>query len=176
MYKSGHFGLSLTLYAPFLYFFLQSNRYLVGLLGLFIVTACSSLPDLDLKIKFIKHRGYSHTIVGAVVIGAIISVATFISYVYIINIISSFGLEMKYTAAMFAVMGFLFGFYGTLTHYAGDIVTPMGLKPLAPFSKKEYTLDLFYAKNKLANGGSLFLGFLITASVFGYHIYTQISI
>lgn len=176
MYKSGHFGLSLTLYAPFLYFFLQANEYLVALLGLLIVTACSSLPDLDLKISFIKHRGYSHTIIGALFIGLIIGVATFISYIYIINIISTFGLEMQYTAPMFAGMGFIFGFYGSLTHYAGDIVTPMGLKPFAPFSRKKYTLDLFYAKNKLANGGSLFLGFLITALVFGYHIYTQVSI
>jgi len=47
---------------------------------------------------------------------------------------------------------------GFLSHLAGDVITPMGLRPLRPWSRKKYTLDLVYAKIEWANEAFATLG------------------
>ncbi len=51
------------------------------------------------------------------------------------------------------LVGATFGgaFLGFLSHLAGDVITPMGIRPLRPWSSTRYTLDLVYAKNEWAN-------------------------
>jgi len=40
---------------------------------------------------------------------------------------------------------------GFASHLLGDVLTPMGLRPLQPWSDTKYTLDLVYASNSIAN-------------------------
>lgn len=168
-------GLSLLLYAPVLYLLITFDELLLAGVGLVIVAAYASVPDLDFKVPNVKHRGYSHSLIGAVVIAIPVSLATFISYTYINLLGQEYSLSIQYSPELMGLYGFVIGYYAVLTHYAGDIVTPSGIPILAPYSKKYYSLGLFYAKNKLANGFFLVLGFLVTILVFAYPIYTSIT-
>lgn len=47
-----------------------------------------------------------------------------------------------------------------LTHLVGDVITPMGIRPLYPFVPTSYTLDLVAARNPTANLALLSVGCL----------------
>lgn len=174
MYKSGHMGLSLLLYSPVLYLLIYIEEILLASVGLLIVISYASVPDLDFKVPKVKHRGYSHSLLGALIIAIPVSLFTYISYTYIKLLATDLSFGVKYSPEVMGVYAFIIGFYAVLTHYAGDVVTPSGIPILAPVSKKKYSLNLFYAKNKLANGLSLVLGILATSLVIGYPIYQSI--
>ena len=172
MYKSGHTGLSLLFYSPLLYLFIEFNELAFASIGLIIIISYSSVPDLDFKVPGVKHRGYSHSLIGAVIIALPMSIIAYFSYIYLNKLTVEFGGELAYSPMLMSVFAFILAFFAVLTHYAGDIVTPSGIPILAPVSKKKYSLNLFYAKNKLANGLSLFLGISATLTVVGMHIYS----
>lgn len=158
MYKSGHFGISLLCYAPILYLLIEINLLLAGFIGLFTVIVFCSTPDLDLKIPKVKHRGYSHTVLGAAFMSPFLGFFIAAVYHYGTVMFEFFNIDLIYSTGQIALVATVFAFFTLLTHYIGDIFTPTGLKPLAPFNKKRYTLDLFYAKNPLANGLACILG------------------
>lgn len=176
MYRSGHMGISLSLYSPILYFLIVSQEILLASVGLFIVIIAASLPDLDFRIPKIKHRGYSHSLVGAFVIATVLSISTFISYIYIVSIGNELLFSVSYSPEIMGVYGFVMGFFATLSHYAGDIITPSGIPILAPISKENKSFNLVYAKNKWANGLFFILGSLSTTLAIGYPIYTTVAV
>lgn len=167
--------MSLLLYSPVLYLLIFFNEFLLAGVGLIIVASYASVPDLDFKVPKVKHRGYSHSLVGAVIIAIPVGAATYISYVYIELLAQSFELPIAYSPEFMGIYGFVIGYYGVLTHYAGDIVTPSGIPILAPVSKKKYSLNLWYAKNRWANGIFLVLGIFATVGVFTYVLYSGIA-
>jgi hypothetical protein len=71
---------------------------------------------------------------------------------------------------------------GVLSHIAGDIITPAGVRifhPLLPkdvggfsISEKKYCLDLVYADNTLANVGFFLLGGAALGAV-GYLLFSE---
>lgn len=162
MYKSGHTGTSLFLYSPVLAAFVAYEKPILAAVGLLIIVTCSSLPDLDFKAPFVKHRGYSHSLIGAFVISLPIGLVSYVGSTYTHMIAESFGVSAPYTPEMLGLYGFGMGFFAILTHYAGDIVTPSGIPLLAPFSRTYYSLEWWYAKNPLANGLAFALGVFAT--------------
>lgn len=158
MYKSGHTGTSLLLYSPLLAAFVAYDKPILGAIGLMVILTCSSLPDLDFKAPVIKHRGYSHSLIGAALISLPIGGVVFIAYKYLNLMSSSIGVSAPHSPAFIGIYGVGIGFFAILTHYAGDIVTPSGIPILAPVSKKYYSLNWWYAKNPLANGLAFALG------------------
>jgi len=166
MYKSGHMGVSLLLYSPVLFAFLYYEKLFLAAVGLVIVTSFASVPDLDFKVPKIKHRGYSHSLIGALVIAIPIGIIGFFSYTYLQQMLLSVGVESQYSSTFVGLYCFGMGYFAVLTHYAGDIVTPSGIPILAPYSKTYYSLGLFYAKNPWANSIAFAIGCIATILAF----------
>lgn len=69
---------------------------------------------------------------------------------------------VAYIAA--AGFGFGIGVLGVICHLLGDVLTPMGIRPWWPYSKREYSLSLVFAADKQANQALSFSGALAVAA------------
>jgi inner membrane protein len=106
------------------------------------------VPDLDMRIPFVKHRGITHTVWFALLVGLGFG-----------GVGLAVGLRSGVVEALlFGGAGFVFGAVTIVSHLLADALTPMGIRPFAPVRDDEYTLDLVTAANPLANYGLLGLG------------------
>lgn len=69
MHRLGHLGAGLLLYAPIASGLWITDRPVLALVGLLVVLWTASLPDIDLQIPGLSHRGSTHTIGFVVVVG-----------------------------------------------------------------------------------------------------------
>lgn len=185
MYKRGHLGIGLLILAPMYYVLLPDWPVLALLVSGIVVI--QGLPDKDQGISWLKHRGTSHSLVSAAFVGAGCAGVGWAAGEYILPPIAT-GLStaatsagtpaawwgaqlMLYDAPTMALIGFAVGSGGILTHLFGDIITPMGLQPFRPFSKRQYNIAYISASNPYANSGFFVLGLLAMiaalASVYG---------
>jgi len=173
MYRTGHMGINMILYAPILFVLVALDFIITGILGLVIMIYFASLPDMDLSHWFLKHRGFTHTYVFALIVGTVFGAFGLI--------ISSAGMnagileQSTWNQSGLPVGAFFLGVYVIVGHIIGDIITPAGVRPFAKprfipnlpiFWDKQYSLSLVYAKNTLANGGFLLIGGLLIAIAF----------
>jgi inner membrane protein len=143
MYAKGHTGLTLLiaslLVLPFGY-----DAELV--LFILLSAGLSALPDIDLEWQRkgipIHHRGVTHSILFALLIGLGLGSILFYS---------------QKTLEYF-LLGFFSGFIGIISHLIGDSFTKMAFKPLWPFSNKEVCFGFCTAGNKAANEGLMTVG------------------
>lgn len=172
MYKRGHQGIGLLVLAPIFYVLLPERPVLAVLVSGILVI--QGLPDKDQGISWLDHRGTSHSFVSALLVGCVCAGIGWLSGTYAVQPlarwISTGGTFAGTTAswwgtrlAMYdpqtlAVIGFAVGAGGILTHLLGDIITPMGLRPFLPFSKRQYTISYTQASNPYANTGFFILG------------------
>lgn len=162
MHRSGHVGIVLLALAPVTYALLA-----------FGVGFIEPLPDNDHWIPFLRHRGTSHSLVMAVIVGVIcaclgwlfgtfvtVPLATWLSPV-VLGENTSIAWGVTRLAALdaptLAQTGFLVGFGGIVLHLLGDIITVAGIRPFLPFSRRQISLSGLRANNSLVNGG-LFVG------------------
>lgn len=147
MYPPGHVGITALISAPLTYLLLDvvNEREVLGWLSLAIVLTLA--PDVDTMLPVIVHRGVTHTLLAAVVLGAFVAVVVWASD------ISSTIDRTKQT-----LLGFLTGAGAVVSHLLGDVITPMGIQPLFPFGGSVYTLDLVYASDPRANLSFLLVG------------------
>lgn len=138
MYRLGHVGIALALYAPVGAWCTAHGDFPLAILGGLIAVGFSTLPDVD-EFLVLDHRGPTHTIwfvlvvaIGMTVAGAIVGVAV----------------DRTITMAT------LWGGSATIalgSHLLADSITPMGIRPFAPLSDRHVTLNLTPAKNPRAN-------------------------
>lgn len=148
MYRNGHVGASLAVYAPLGFLVTALTSIEAGAVGAVGVASMAMVPDLDIRVPFLKHRGITHTVWFALLVGAVFGVG---------GAALGFGTGVA-TALLFGGVGLLFG-VGTIgAHVLADALTPMGIRPFAPVRDDEYTLDLFTAANPVANYALLGLG------------------
>jgi inner membrane protein len=149
MYKKGHYGAALLAYAP-----LGTVTLLVGFpnaatAGGIATALLATVPDLDMKIPSVAHRGPTHTVQFAVMIGALLAVLSLTvavtSDVSPIVMIGS------------TVFGFLTGSVAIGSHIAADALTPMGVEPFGA-DGPHYSLGWVRAANQLANYALLGVG------------------
>jgi inner membrane protein len=112
------------------------------------------LPDLDMRVPFVKHRGPTHTVWFALGIGVVVGLLGFL-------LGSSDGLL---AALGLGTYGVVVGGLAVGAHLLADALTPMGIRPLEPVDDREYCLAVTRAANPLANYGLLALG-VVVASV-----------
>ena len=153
MYHKGHVGASLLVYAPFGFLVTALASIEAGLVVAAGVASIAMVPDLDMRIPFVKHRGITHTVWFALLVGAAFGTV---------------GLAVGFQrgiaeALLFGGAGFLFGAVTIVSHLLADVLTPMGIRPFAPVRDTEYTLDLVTAANPLANYTLLGLGGIVAA-------------
>jgi len=140
MYWRGHAGLGLLAYAPLAAFALRAGHPDIALAGGVLTVAFSTLPDVD-EFLPIPHRGPTHTLAFTVCLGVLTGgVAALLAPVI--------------SASLPAWIPLFMGSVVTATlwsHLAGDVITPMGIRPFRPVSRAHFTLDLTRARNPRAN-------------------------
>jgi inner membrane protein len=121
----------------------------------------SMLPDLDMKLPGVKHRGITHTVWFAVVAG----LACGLVGLALAPVLAPLLVPGAGPTGRLVVAGFLayVGVHSVLTHLLADVLTPMGIEPFAPLDGRNYSLDLWKASNPAANYGLLAVGALADA-------------
>jgi inner membrane protein len=153
MFRPGHYGVSLLLYAPFGCWLLALGNPTVALAGGAGVLWMTMLPDWDSHLPLITHRGSTHTLLFvALVAGAAWTVAT----------ASGFGTLPvgPFTLREFAAG---IGSLAVLSHLAADLLNPMGVALFWPLSDRRFTVAVTLANNRLANYLLFALGVFATA-------------
>lgn len=155
MLKTGHYGAALLVYAPVGYLLLALDPAL-AVVGGFVAVSLSRLPDYDLRVPGIKHRGITHTLLFLFVVAAILGGLGYLA-----------GDTLGTTPVETAVVGVIVGVVAVGSHLFADWLTPSGVPLLWPLSSERYSLYLARATNPLANYGLLALGVAVTVAV-GY--------
>lgn len=141
MKQTGHYGVALLLYSPIALFLLAQGYNGLALIGGALAIALATAPDCDCVVPFLKHRGVTHTVVFALLIGLLVGTAGWIvgSHVDVV------------TATTFSRFAFVVGTVTVISHLLADVLTPMGVRPFWPLSNRHFTLNLVLAKNWAAN-------------------------
>jgi inner membrane protein len=155
MYRLGHYGAALVVYAPLGLVLLLAGRQTLAVGGGGLSLALASLPDVDQRLPFVDHRGATHTLGFALAVGACVGAAG-----WVIGVKAGAGSPVE-----LAAVGFVVGTTGIVSHLLADVITPMGITPFWPLSKRHYTFGLCRADNTLANYALLGLGVLLTVVV-----------
>ena len=151
MYRNGHVGASLVVYTPFGFLVTALASIEVAAAGAFGVASLAMVPDLDTRVPFVEHRGITHTVWFALLVGVAFGIVG-----------AAVGFRGGVPEAiLFGGAGFLFGAVTIGSHLLADALTPMGVRPYAPVRDDEYTLDLVRAANPLANYALLGLGLIV---------------
>jgi inner membrane protein len=156
VYRTGHLGTALLVYAPVGFALLLAGRADLALLGELCMLGLAMVPDYDHRVPFLKHRGVTHTVTFALLVGVVLGTAGWVLG----------GRPAAATASELAVFGFVVGTLGILAHLVGDVITPSGLKPLWPLRDWHVTLDIARADSTIANFALFALGIFLTATLF----------
>ena len=147
MYPPGHVGLTAVLFAPLVGWFRSTGRERVATECLAVVTALSLLPDVDALLPGIVHRGVTHTLLAAVVVGVALSVG--------LHCRADSGLRLPGKGGIFCSC---LGAFAIVSHLLGDIITPMGIQPLFPLWQSAHSLNVVAARSPTANALLLLAG------------------
>lgn len=148
----GHYGTAMLLYSPILFIFTTQGFILIGLTGLFTVFILSRIPDVDYYIPFITHRGVTHTVWFAILIGFLVSIP-----------FDSMGsIYMFDERISYRLIVFVHGLFSIITHLIGDSLTPTGVRPFMPFKMTNYSLALVKSNDYIWNIVFLIIGALST--------------
>lgn len=154
MFRPGHYGVSLTLYAPAGGWLLANGHLAAALAGGAGLLWLAMLPDLDTRVPFVPHRGPTHTLpFAALVAGVAWAAATATGY----GTLAAGPLDLRTFAAGI-------GGFAIISHLLADVLTPMGVALLWPLSDRRFTLGLCRASNRVANYLLFALGIFATGS------------
>ena len=156
MYGRGHFGLTLFFSSIIA---LKTGFSEATLVFTVVSSFLAGLPDIDLtfqKLGASHHRGITHSLFFAILIGAIIGLMFY----------------QTYSTVRWFLIGFSTGTFSVISHLIGDLLTYTTFKPFWPFSKREISLGICAANNVFVNEGFLVAGlfmfsYLLLTSYFG---------
>lgn len=152
MYTKGHCGVTLLSYAPVGFGLLISGHESAAVAGGGIVLALMMLPDCDHVVPSLEHRGPTHTLLFALLVGAVLGVCT---------AVAAPDPGTRFGASAF---GFAAGTFAIVAHLIADVLTPMGIQPFWPVSRRRYSLEVTSARNRTANDVLLGLGVLVVTT------------
>lgn len=165
----GHVGVALLVSLPVAYLLVaRDRRRLCG--GLAVLFAAAVVPDVDLYVAEVVHRGPTHTVWAALAVGGLLALPVALAGCRRRGVDGQprprGGTPSSESAAdaTLAVGGrrswFVpaVGVLGVASHLLGDVLTPMGIRPFAPVVSTTYTLSLTSAADPVANAALLTLG------------------
>lgn len=155
MYRLGHQGAALVVYAPVGLALVLAGRPTLAVVGGGVSLALASLPDVDQRLPGVQHRGVTHTLGFALAVGGVLAAVGWL-------LGNEAGVE---TSVEFATVGFVVGTAVIVSHLLADAITPMGIRPFWPVSDRHYTFGVCRADNTLANYALLGLGIAVTVAV-----------
>ncbi|SFR43759.1 metal-dependent hydrolase [Halogeometricum limi] len=159
MLRQGHYGVSLIAFAPVGFVLVRLGRpelaFVVGAAMLWL----AMLPDVDHRIPGVPHRGPTHSLAFAALVGGV--------FAGVGQALASAGVGNVGPAAVadgsVVVFAFLVGFLTVFAHLLGDALTPAGVNFLWPLSGRTYSLSLWTAGNSVANYGLFGVGVFAVA-------------
>jgi inner membrane protein len=155
VYRPGHYGAALLAYAPVAVVLALAGRSDLAVIGGAIALALTPVPDYDMRLPLVSHRGVTHTVGFALLVGGVLGGAGLV-------LAGGTGVPM---ALLYGAFGFTVGVVAIGSHLLADVVTPAGISPLWPLSGRTYSLRLVRADDTLANWGLLAAGVFVTAVV-----------
>ncbi|MFW5977638.1 MAG: metal-dependent hydrolase [Halohasta sp.] len=153
MYRKGHLGVSLLVFAPVGYTLTTLGYPELAALTGGVMLWLVMLPDIDHRLPLIEHRGPTHSLAFAALVGGI-GAALGVAAESVLSVDLSLSLP---------AVGFAIGALTVLAHLLGDTLTPMGVNYFWPVSTRTVSLSLTRADNRWANSGLFGLGLLVTA-------------
>jgi inner membrane protein len=158
MYRLGHYGAALLAYAPVVFVLVVAGYPSLALVGILGSVGLATVPDYDLRVPVLSHRGITHTVWFVGVVAAVLAA---------LGGVIGQSVGPRATVGL-AAFGGVVGVVGIGSHVLADALTPMGVEPFAPLSDRHYTLALATADSSLANGALLVAGvFLATVAFVG---------
>jgi inner membrane protein len=156
VYATGHYGVALLVYAPAGYLLLRVDPFLafVGGAG---VLALSTLPDVDMDLPFVPHRGPTHSLLFLALVAGPLGAAG-----WAMGQGSWRPVGGPPRTALFAAG---IGVLGVGSHLLGDMLTPAGVNLLWPLPADEITFGVTRADSTLANYALLAAGALAAVAV-----------
>jgi inner membrane protein len=164
MFRPGHYGVTLLLYAPFGCWLLSLGHPTVALAGGAGMLWLTMLPDWDSHIPLITHRGSTHTLLFAALVG----VAAWLlasGTGYGSHPVGPF--DLRWFAAGIAA-------FAVVSHLTADLLNPMGVALFWPVTDRRFTVYVTRADNRLANYLLFALG--IFASAVGGYLGTELFV
>lgn len=172
MHHNGHFGVSMILCAPFLLVSLLSEMYIIGGVLCLSMLLFSSTPDIDLQLPFFTHRGFTHTVQFAVLLGLLMGVISFFGLTYVDTQIVSLSqlLQVTVISSILQLSSVIFvgSTLGIIFHLIGDIFTPTGVNLFSKANNYGYSLHICKANSKFGNESAMKLGFMSIGLTFIY--------
>jgi len=171
MHRDGHYGAALLVYAPVGFLVTVLGYPTLALLAGGVALALAMVPDLDIRVPGLEHRGPTHTVGFALAVGAVVGAAgvTFATAGDPAAVSTDLAALARApaTALGVGVLGFLVGFLTVCSHIAADALTPMGVTPLWPLSDRHVSVGVVRASNRLANLVLLGVGTAVAAGAYG---------
>lgn len=174
MYQLGHYGAALLSYAPLGFLVLVAGFPQLAIVGGACTLALATLPDVDHRIPGCPHRGPTHTVWFALLVGLALGGGGVA--LAVVTDGSGVAASESGTALFLGLFGFAVGTLAILSHLGADVITPSGIRPFAPLRDDHYTYDIVRAKNPIANavlfalgvaatGGALWAGALVAGGI-----------
>lgn len=162
MYQQGHYGVSLVVFAPVGFALVRLGRGDLAFVVGAAMVGLATLPDVDHSVPGLSHRGPTHSLVFAALVGGVFAAVG--------EVLAGAGVVDATAVAVVGsvpLFGFLVGFLAVLAHLLGDVITPMGVNFLWPLSRRRYSLSLCRADNRPANYALFAAGvFVASAAVY----------
>nr|WP_283102333.1 metal-dependent hydrolase [Haloplanus sp. XH21] len=130
----------MLVFAPIGFALVAVGRPTFAVAGGAVMLWFAMLPDYDHRIPFLSHRGVTHTLAFALLVGA-----------------AGAGVGYGLTAAAgggrttLVAFGFAIGTLTVLAHLLADALTPAGVPLLWPLSGRDFSVYLTQADNTVAN-------------------------
>ena len=151
MYRKGHLGVSLLVFAPVGSWLVGAGEPAVALLTGGVMLWLAMLPDIDHRLPVIEHRGPTHSLAFAALVGAGFA---------------GVGVDLEGSFSVAGVglptFGFLLGFLTVFAHLLGDTLTYAGVNYLWPLPRT-FSFSLTRADNATANYGLFVAGIVVAA-------------
>lgn len=154
MHWKGHLGAALLAYTPVGVTIALLSTVEWAALGAVIAASLATLPDVDHHIQRVDHRGITHTVYFAVLVGLVVGLGG--AVVGLSGVGPSILALTGSQAVRLGVLGFVVGTVTICSHIAADAITPMGVDPFR--RGKHASFDLTKARNPTANYLLLALG------------------
>ena len=165
MHRDGHIGAALLAYAPIGGIVLAVGFQQLAIFGGIAAVGLAMLPDWDMRVPGVPHRGPTHTYWFAGVVGVAVGGVAFLG-----GLLAS---TVAITAVLgLGVFGVVVGTVTMLSHIGADALTPMGVDPHNS-GGENYSLNICRADSTLGNYALLGLG--VTASMVAFVAGTGIN-
>ena len=158
MHTPGHVGIGFATAVPVAFALGDAGLGHLALPATALLVGLSPLPDVDEFLPVVAHRGATHSIPFALLVGACLASLGWVG-----------GPGLGATRPVLAALGLLVGVLAMGLHVLADLLTPMGVYAAWPLSRERRSLNVVRSADPQANRSLLavgLLGWLLTVPVF----------